>query len=364
MTWTIDKIEQHLLTAEIGSVVFPESDVVAAVNRAERMLGEEWIEAQTRNQKGLASAMRIIGMGLRLGTIEPLPGNQELLHKLRKQDLSADAELTAIHLLRSKFPGVEVELFPPVGNRVADFKVRNGSEEWTTVEVGQAAESAEHKHLNGILKRLTAAFRSLDNPFALEVIFQREPTDTEFARLVDALPQFCIEGELKTARMNDELGILLLNHVPVGQLPYSSVPGLDDVPYIGLSVFFRKDQVVTAKIAFTDDRAERMLRDQSGQLPKGKRGLIMISGPSSESELSVWRPLILRRFQPGIHTRIGGVCLFDGGMVTSGTKTGWEIQAHLILNPHAASPLPSWIEETVIAADDAFENSFSKTSSD
>ena len=50
-----------------------------------------------------------------------------------------------------------------------------------------------------------------------------------------------------------------------------------------------------------------------------KRGLIMISEPSSESELSVWRPLILRRFQSAIHTRICGVCLFDGGMVPSGT---------------------------------------------
>jgi hypothetical protein len=364
MTWTVEKIEEQLLAAEIGSVVFPESDVVDAVNRAERMLGEDWIEAQNRNQRGLASAMRIIGMGLRLGTIETLCGTRELLHKLRRQDPSADAELTGIHLLCSRFPDLEVELFPPVGNRFADFRARRGSEEWTTVEVGHVAESEEHKHLKEILKRLTTVFRSLDNPFSLEVIFRREPTDTEFALLVESLPKFCIEGGFKNVRLNDGLGVLLLNHVPLGQMPYSSVSGLDDVPYIGLSVFFRLDQVVTAKIAFTDDRAERMLREQSGQLPKGKRGLIMISGPSSESELSVWRPLILRRFQPTVHTRIGGVCLFDGGMVPSGTKTGWEIQAHLVLNPHAASPLPSWIEETVIGADGAFESSFSKTSTD
>ena len=362
MTWTVDKIEQQLLAAEIGSVNFPESNVVDAVNRAERILGEEWIEAQTRNQKGLASAMRIVGMGLRLGIIEHLPGNKELLHKLGKQDPSADSELTGIHLLRSKFPDVEVELFPSVGNRIADFRVRRGLEEWTTVEVAQASESVEHKHLNEMLRRLTAAFRSLNIPFALEVIFSREPTDTEFVQLVSALPQFCIEGGTKTARLNDELGVLLLNHVPVGQMPHSSVEGLDDLPYVGLSVFFRKDQVVTAKIAFSDDRAERMLREQSAQLPKGKRGLIMIAGPSSESELRVWQPLILRRFQPDIHTRIGAVCLFEGGMVPSGNKTCWEIQAHLILNPHATSPLPTWIEDTIVSANEAFESSFSAPS--
>ena len=359
MTWTINQIERELLSAEIASIVFPESEVVDAVNRVQRMLGNEWIEAETRNQKGLAVAMRIIGMGLRLRTIEPVSQSKELLDKLRKRDTSADAELTAIRLLCSRFPEVEVELFPPVGNRVADFRVRKGPEEWTTVEVAQATESAEHKRLSAILKRLTSAFRSLDNPFSLEVIFRREPTDAEFVRLVEAMPQFCAEGGFKTARLNDELGVLLLNHVPVGQLPYSSVPGLDDVPYIGLSVFFRRDQVATVKVAFSDDRAEQMLRKQSKQLPEGKRGLIMISGPSSESELRVWKPLILRRFERGIHTRVGGVCLFDGGMVPCGSQTGWQIQAHLIQNFHAASPLPSWIQETVVAADDAFENSFS-----
>ena len=123
------------------------------------------------------------------------------------------------------------------------------------------------------------------------------------------------------------------------------------------------------EICCSESGFERILRDGIAFVVvvgdrTEKRGLIMISEPSSESELSVWRPLILRRFQPAIHTRIGGVCLFDGGMVPSGTKTGWEIQAHLVLNPHAASPLPSWIEEAVIGADDAFESSFSKTSTD
>lgn len=358
MTWTVDQIERELLSGEIGSIALPEPEVVDAVNRANRMLGNEWIEAETRNQKGLVPAMRIIGMGRRLRIIEPLPRNKELLDKLRKQDRSADAELTAIHLLCFRSREVEVELFPPVGNRVADFRVRKGQEEWTTVEVAQATESAEHKRLSAILQRLTAVFRSLGDPFSLEVIFLREPTDEEFLRLAEALPQFCVEGGSKTARLNDDLGVLLLNHVPVGQMPYSTVPGVDDVPYIGLSVFFRRDQVVTVKVAFSDDRAGRMLREQSTQLPKGKRGLIMISGPSSESELRVWAPLILRRFQPGMHTRISGVCLFEGGMVPSCSKTGWEIQAHMILNPNAASSLPSWIEEAVVAADDAFESSF------
>jgi hypothetical protein len=102
-----------------------------------------------------------------------------------------------------------------------------------------------------------------------------------------------------------------------------------------------------------------MLTKEARQLPSGERGLIMISGPSSKKEFQVWEPLIRRRFQPKIHTRVGGVCLFDGGMVPApDAKSDWKIQAHLILNPYAKLALPTWIEEIVKEADDEFERSF------
>ena len=128
MTWTIDSIERELLSAKIGTVAFPPSEVVDAANRAQKMLGNEWIAARTCNQKGLAQAMQIIGMGLRLRSVERLTRNRELLDKLRKQEASADAELTSIYLFSCHSPEIEIELFPPVGTRVADFRVRKGPE--------------------------------------------------------------------------------------------------------------------------------------------------------------------------------------------------------------------------------------------
>lgn len=361
-TWTVEKIERELLLADIETIVRPAQTIVEAINRAHRMLGAEWVASESIH-KGLASAMRIVGMGLRLETIEGLPRSEELLQKLRQQDSSADAELTGIHLLCSRSPDVAVELFPAVRTREADFRVRKGIEEWTTVEVTQATESKEQKRLNEILKRLTAAFGPLDCPFSLEVILQREPTEDEITRLCETLPQFCFDRESKTAHLIDGLGMLLLNQVPVGQLPHSEIPESANIPSIGLAAFFRTDRVITVKVPFNDDRAERMLREESQQLPSGKRGLVMISGPSSKKELKVWAPLIQRRFQPNILTRVSGVCLFDGGMVPAGKRIDWQIQGHLILNPHAKSALPSWIEQTIIAANMAFERSFAESKS-
>jgi hypothetical protein len=357
MTWTIEKIERDLLLAEVGTIVRPAGTIVEAVNRAERMLGTEWIASQSIH-KGLASAMRIVGMGLRLQAIEGLSRSNELLEKLSQLDSSADSELTGIYLFRSGSPCVEVELFPAVGTREADFRMRKGVEDWTTVEVTQATVSKEQKRLHDMLKRLTTAFRSLEGSFSLEVILLREPSEDEVAGLCDTLPQFCLGGEPKTAHLLDGMGVLLLNQVPVGQLPHSEIPELVNVPFTGLAAIFRVDQMVTVKMPFSDTRAEQILTTESQQLPAGRRCLIMISGPSSEKELEVWGPIVRRRFQPNIHTRVGGVCLFDGGMVPAGNGADWQIQAHLIVNPHAKSALPSWIAQAIIVTNNAFDRSF------
>jgi hypothetical protein len=361
MTWSVETVERNLLSGEICIIARPESEVIEAVERAQRLLGEDWIASQVRNQKGLAVAMRIVGMGLRLQGIEGLPGNEELLTKIRILDSSAEAELTAIYLFRSGSCDVEVELFPPVGNRIADFRMRKGKEEWTTVEVTEATESVEQKRLNAILMQLTTALKSLNFPFSLEIILLREPSEEEVTELCRTLPQFCENKEIQNARLYHDLGWLLLNHVPIGQLPNSEIPETANLPSIGLAAFFRDDQVVAVTICFSDERAEDMLTQEARQLPSGKRGLIMISGPSSRKELHVWEPLIRRRFQPRIHTRVGGVCLFNGGMVPAhDAKSDWKIQAHLVLNPYAKAALPPWIEQSVRVTDDDFNRSFSR----
>lgn len=358
--WTAAAIERDLLLGKINIIARPEWEVIDAIDRAQRKLGDDWIASQARNQKGLAPTMRIVGMGLRLHAVEKVPGSEELLTRLRGQDSSADAELTAVYLFRSGSRDIEIELFPPVGKRIADFRMRKGSEEWTTVEVTQATESAEQKRLTGTMKRLANALKSLSFPFSLEVILLREPTEQETRRLCETLPQFCESRETQSARLYNDLGWLLLNRAPPGQLPNSEIPETADLPSIGVAAFFRVDQVVAARICFSDDRAEKLLKTEAKQLPSGKRGLIMISGPSSDKELSVWKPLIRRRFQPTLHTRIGGVCLFDGGMVPApNAKSDWRIQAHLLLNPHAKKALPSWIEARVKAVCEEFEQSFS-----
>ena len=58
---------------------------------------------------------------------------------------------------------------------------------------------------------------------------------------------------------------------------------------------------------------------------------------------SVWKPLIRRRFQPTIHRRVGGVCLFRGGLTSSQNGENWALDTKTLSNQYARNPLPSWI---------------------
>jgi hypothetical protein len=84
-------------------------------------------------------------MGEKLKALENVNDPERLLDRIRKDDPSAEGELSAIHLLCSRNSDVAAELYPKVGEREADFRVRAPNEqEWTYVEVTQLNESEAH----------------------------------------------------------------------------------------------------------------------------------------------------------------------------------------------------------------------------
>jgi hypothetical protein len=156
MAWSIERIEIELLRCKLDVVALPAEVAVAAVNRVEQVLGTGWIEAETASAKGIVPAMQVVGMGLRLASLENLAASEELITNLRRNDQNAEAELTGIHLFRSAEASAQIDLHPAVGNRRADFRVRKpGDEKWTIVEVTEPGSSEERKRLDDIQRRIT-----------------------------------------------------------------------------------------------------------------------------------------------------------------------------------------------------------------
>ena len=352
MTWSIANVENELLNGKIESIAMAPAAILEAINRAERLLGSDWI-ASTGSSKGLAPTMDMIGTGLRLGYLAGIAQSEKLIEGIRRKESSADAELTAVYLFRLSDPIASVELYPDVATRQADFRVRRNSEPWTTVEVTQALPSREQERVKAILRRLTDCSQNIDVQFVLEIQFMREPTDQEIDTLCAHLPDFCRLPGRHNAELVDGMGFMFRDESEIGRLRFHEIPQLADTPMIGLVMFQGggpgggPHHQVAVRIPFSDTRAARFLTDESKQLPKGGPGLIMICGPTSENEVRVWNALMQRRFQPKMHTRVSGVCLFAGGMTPVGECYDWLVRATLIANPHSESLLSDWICDAV-----------------
>ena len=126
--WTMDAVEREWL--RWGRIAYQPRDVVDAFNVVERTLGRAWMEA-SRTFDGMValgphSTAAIVDMGQRLASLEGVVGAEELITRLKRNDESANAELTAVHLLRRDRPSAEVELSPEVkvgaGSRKPDFE--------------------------------------------------------------------------------------------------------------------------------------------------------------------------------------------------------------------------------------------------
>src|SRR6266478_6025514 len=116
MMWTMDTVEREWLRG--GRIAYQPRDVLDAFNMVERTLGRAWMEA-SRTFDGMVawgpnSTAAIVDMGQRLASLEGVIGAEELIARLKRNDESANPELTPVHLLRRDLPSAEVEIRPVV----------------------------------------------------------------------------------------------------------------------------------------------------------------------------------------------------------------------------------------------------------
>ena len=131
MTWSLEDIERDWIGGKASALAASPDSVVAAFDRTERLLGREWIEKSRimfgNIFWGSAPTLRVVNMGQKLAVLENVTDPQRLLDRIRNGDPSAEGELTAIYLLRSRNPDVAVELYPKVGEREADCRMHRTS---------------------------------------------------------------------------------------------------------------------------------------------------------------------------------------------------------------------------------------------
>jgi len=362
MNWSYAEIQRDWLPG--SRIAVPEHDVVAAFDRCERVLGREWIDRVRGGETtGSAPTLVVVSMGQALSSLEDVSGSEQLIDRIRADDPSAGAELRAIHVLRSAQRTV-VELEPvvtlPGGDRKCDFRVQRSSDTWVYVEVTQPGTSDAKARVDAIIQSVVETVMSIKKPFTLEIFLRREPTEPEIASVISASLRICSSNEALAGReeLSDGLGLMIVNEQTPSFFALND-HGEEKVPRVGALRAIvgpgEPNRSIAVRMAYADQRAERFLTTEARQLPTHSPGLIMVEMLNAPGGFVSWEPVIRRRFQPAIHTRVGGVGLFSLGLVPTPDGEAAPFNTKFIVNRHARIPLPGWVKASLDAAGEQFK---------
>jgi len=315
------------------------------------MLGPGWIERVRFDQGfemvGPLPTLTVVVDGLLLEALDVVADPSQLVGRLQRGDLAAWSELHAIYLLRPARPRIEVETGPIVRvgshRRVPDFRLRQGTDSpWTYVEVTQPDTSREERRLAALMADLTSILMRLEGRFALQVSLRRTPSPDEISAIVERCRSALERADAAVEELPAGLGLLSLNQSPPGQIVLGD-DGEPPRPRIGraqvIVVAGEPQRHVAVRLDYQDERAEIFLRREARQLPEDAPGLIMVDLARAPGGVTAWEPLLRRRFQPKIHTRISAICLFTAGFESSDGGEVWRSRGKLLLNPHAQRPI-------------------------
>lgn len=351
--YTWDQIESHWLGG--SDIACSPQQAVAAFNKCISLFGQDWVEG-TRStgqsiHTGTSPTLHIVALGTMLNALADVCLPETFLRKLAAQGLDFQAELEAMYLILSGDSNADIEYEPTatVGNtiRKPDFRTSLDMGDWVYVEATRPSISEAQTEVNQHLKRLASAVEVGSGAFTVEVFLEREPSGTEVEAIYSDLVDPRNQELTGSTPLTNGLGTLYWNADEPGQASIDD-HGLPFSPRIGV-LGARKDaecnRHVLVRWPFADGRAEEILRKEAKQLPVDCPGLIMVQVSAASGATSTWKPAIERRFQPNIHTRVSGVCIWTTQLVNTPRGEDWQFWAELIANPHARHPLPQWITQ-------------------
>jgi hypothetical protein len=353
MPWTWKRIEKEWLAD--GRVAHISEVTIDSFKEVERVLGAGWIDDVRKKGRGSIPAASIVGTGQQLRSLRRVVNPADIVQKLRDDNRSAWGELAAIHALAGHREDVEIEVGPEVKvkgkPKKPDFRLRCNGDAWTYVEVSRPNTSEERRHLQTIMNRITTVLSTVEGHYVLEVYLRREPTPDELDIIIERGTDLCRQSGVVQEDLPNQLGLLVTNDMPIGVvIPKERDPG-NRRPVLGMSRGVVTNGVperhVLVRLAYSDQRAEALLRNEARQLPTDSPGLIVLETGATGGSAREWLEVFGHRLQPGLHTRVGAIMLVSSGIETTAGGATWKQTTHGIVNPHAALPLPQWIAEVV-----------------
>jgi hypothetical protein len=361
--WLLKEIEQEWFGGV--SLSWDAEEVEEAFDVATRIRGLKWVLGNVIDRRpfaqfpdigrrgGYQEFLRVYWFGIRMASVIGATRANDLIARVIAGDADASEEATAIHLLRSRNRGRDLEIEPhvKVGERDKnpDFRIRQGHERWVYGEVTRLHRSDSSSRVQGLLARIVDGIMVMERPFLLEIMLNREPVAEEEQGIVSSALAACDAANGNRINVADVASIL----VKAGD-PRVAVPSLtpeDRQPRMAISRAVvgpgRPNRQLIARVPFADQRAEDILHREARQLPRNECGLVMVNVNAEPTAFESWSERVPERFKGGQLTRVAGVILFMHATTAGERGLIWAPYVRLISNPRAAVPLPAWITQTV-----------------
>ena len=339
-------------------------EIVDAFNQVEKTMGSDWIGLTFGTSRGIWNTISIIELGKMLVEVEKTPNGSKLINKIKEnypnsfqqgaagrkigpsQFKPSDglhelahslqvARLIAHYRRHSYTVEIEPELMVNGRRRFPDLRVKSDSK-WTYVEVVCPSFSKETREVYEILNRISNIDdQTMDR--VIEVYLYKDPSEPEIRQIIDTC-KLLARRDLQPQESNLR-GIAQIFTNPWNEelLP-SFAPAITEKRPILVCVSFKikteeglsHGRRCIAEMPFTDERAQRILGEKSGQLSRTDPGLIVMDVSGIPGGFKRWPELVTRRLQPNLNRRISAVLITANSI----TNKKMVVQNSLIKHPN------------------------------
>ena len=286
---------------------------------------------------------KVVGLsmtGLYLDIASRLRNFPELLHRFRMSERAALSEMVVA--VRFVIEGFEVAFAPAVGNKKPDLEVSLPSGERVLVEIVTPAIAVELRGLMKTVETLIDRVEAYCEGKRVEIEFAGEPRPQDITEMVEAVREPAGRGcravghagWIEILDADDDVERMVRGSAETqGRRPFYFMSGRKaEAGRGGIRVRVPVD---------ADRRVPQMIDRKVKQLPPGECNLVVMDFSDAPfAAAREWHELAVRRFQPSVNTRLGGVARLECGLRRDGMAVEmWTFAA----NPYAVKPLPASI---------------------
>jgi len=322
---------------ELSLKQFSESQLkraLEAFNGVAQLFGRDFIDKRFNGSRCPSEVTYITELWENWKLIEPCKNSIKIIKRwkegLYEEGISTELFIFA-HLINY---GIVPELFPCIENREPDCRI-NLNNQIIYIEITHRNRSENYKKGIAIIGKVARLAGEMFKGSHAKIAILRFPNDNELKKITDWLQNI---GNIN----EDKLDNLAYFYSDTFESSMSKKDRLNKYipPHSRYATFIGKGMKGTAGLYIDDIVAKEILEREAQQLPKQYPGVICIDASSVSCGYENWIPLIKRRFQPSINTRISAVLLFSISL--SNEKS--LIKGSFLSNPYARYSIDSNIK--------------------